>query len=195
MKAILKSTVVLLLLSMSVTAMAYAPDMSLTLGAEGKSLVFRMDAKDTEARIKLVNEDAVAIYSERVSNADYAKTFNLEGLSMGTYYFSVKNRKATMVFTFTINEDGIELAERKKENTRAIFRKRGKKVSVNLLNSDLGRVEIIIIDAQNNMVFKEISKNKLHVGKVLSFQSAARGAYTVMVNNGEDAYYQHVYVD
>lgn len=194
MKKFLKSTVVLAFLSVTMTSMASNPKMSLTSNNDSKSVVFQMDAQSMESKIKVIDENAQTIYSTSILNEKYAKTFNLKDLAVGTYYFTINNALTSVVYTLNVKSKEITIANKKENASKPVFRKKGDKVSINFYNANQQKVDIEIINSRGNIFFKESSKGELVIGKAFNFSKSIKDTYTIMVNDGEDTYYQNIVI-
>lgn len=194
MKKFLKSTAALTLLFATTTGMANDPKISLAQGIDVKSLILELDSQVRASDIKMINEDAQTIYAEHIDDANYTKKFNLKDLAVGTYYFSIENALTSVVYTLNVERKAVKISHKKENATKPVFRKIGKKVSINLFNADQQKVDIEIVDNRNNIVFKESTLGELIIGKAFNFEKAIKGAYTISVNDGEETYYQKIII-
>lgn len=76
----------------------------------------------------------------------------------------------------------------KKETTRPVFRKKGDKLYMNLLNLDLQKVNIKVVDSENRVVFNEVIEGELIIEKAFNFEQAFEDNYTVVVKDSEGTY-------
>ncbi len=194
MKNLLKSTVAIALLLSTATAMAVEPIMNLVIENDSKSLVFEIDSNDRESKIILTDDKSNTLYAENIVNMSYAKKFNFKNLEFGTYHFTAENRSKYIRYTLYVNSKGVKITKTEENTIQPIFRKDGKKVYVNLLNADKDKVNIEILDNRGGVFFKESSKGELVYGKTLNFEKALKGTYTIMVTDGEKAYYQNIVI-
>ncbi|SKB53638.1 hypothetical protein [Maribacter arcticus] len=192
MKKFLKSTAALALLFATTTGMATEPKISLAHGNDAKSFIVKLDSQAQDSKIKLIDDNEQTIYSENILDANYTKKFNFKNLAIGTYYFSVENALSSVVYTLTINDKNVSIANTNESTNKPIFRKTDNKVFVNLFNADQQKVDITIIDSEEMVVFKESAKDELIIGKIFNFKKALKGTYTIRVNDGEDTYYQNI---
>ncbi|WP_157943704.1 MULTISPECIES: hypothetical protein [Arenibacter] len=194
MKKFLKSIAVLSVMFITMTSMANNPKISLTSGIDSKSLIFEMDGQSMESKIRMTDENAKTIFSENILNANYAKKFNLKDLEIGTYYFTIENSFSSVVYTFVIDSNEIRIRNKEENTAKPIFRKTGDKIAINLFNGDQQKVDIEIVDSRNNTVFKESTKGELVIGKVINFENAINGNYTIIVKDGEETHYQNIFI-
>jgi hypothetical protein len=82
----------------------------------------------------------------------------------------------------------------KKETTRPVFRKKGEKIYMNLLNLDLEKVNIKVIDSENRVVFSEVIEGELLIQKAFNFERAFEDNYTVVVKDSEGTYREKLLV-
>ena len=76
----------------------------------------------------------------------------------------------------------------KKEITRPVFKKKGDKLYMNLLNLGLEKVNIKVVDSENRVVFSEVVKGELLIQKAFNFEKAFEDSYTVVVKDSEGTY-------
>ena len=82
----------------------------------------------------------------------------------------------------------------KKETTKPYFKKKGDKLYLNLLNLDLEKVNIKVIDSENRVVFSEVIKGELLIQKAFNFEKAFEDNYTVVVRDSEGTYKEKLVV-
>lgn len=75
-----------------------------------------------------------------------------------------------------------------KPGDKPVFRHEGNVVYLNLFNEDSSKVIIEVYDANMRLVFGEVDRGHLVVGKVLSFKKAFKGDYTILVADGGNTY-------
>ncbi len=194
MKTILKFTAVVAFMFITMTSRANELKFSLVADKDAKSLVFELESGSKESIVKLIDGHTNIIYQERISNEGYAKRFNLKDLEPGTYYFSVENPIKNVVYTLNVERTEVEIVKRKDNKAKVVFRKVGDKVYVNLLNQDLDKVDIKIVNGNNTAVYHESFNDSLTVGKVFNFEKAIADRYTIVVSDGHDSYYENIEV-
>lgn len=82
----------------------------------------------------------------------------------------------------------------KKETTRPVFKQKGDKLYMNLLNLDLEKVNIKVIDSNNRVVFSEVIEGELLIQKAFNFEKAFEDNYTVVVKDSEGTYKEKLLV-
>jgi len=194
MKNILKSTATLVLLFGATLAMANDPNISLTSVSDSKSLILKMDSDIRESEIKIFDSEGHTIFTESTKGVAYARTFNLNKLSVGTYSFTVENEKSSLDYTLDVSAKDVKIENKKLTTPQQIFRQIENMVSINFINTEQHPVRIQIFDSRNNMVLNELLKGELLVGKLFNFEKAMKGTYSMMVNDGDRNYYNSVIV-
>lgn len=194
MKKVLKSITVMTLMFITMTSMANNPKITLTSGIDSKSLVFEMDDQTMESKIRMTDKNAQTIYSENVLNANYSKKFNLKDLEVGTYNFIIENPFSSVVYTFVVDSKEIKIKNKEENTSKSIFRITGNKIFINLFNGDQQKVDIEIMNSSSDIVFQESTKGELLFGKVINFDKAIKGNYTIIVTNGKETYYQNIII-
>lgn len=195
MKNILKSTAVAALLFISLTSMAYQPGVRLVNGMEVKSLVFEMVSTSEESIVSIRDEKHNIIFYDNVTGTDYAKKFNLKNLETGTYFLEVENTSQFITYTLSIENNEVKIVNKEEKFTPVVFGKEGNIVHLNFENSDLGKVEIKIMNENNAKVFGESLASQKSIHKTFNFEKAVKGLYTISVKDGKKVYYQNVTVD
>jgi hypothetical protein len=192
MKKFLKSITVMTLMFITMTSMANNPKISLTSGIDSKSLIFEMDVLSMESKIRMTDQNAQTIYSENILNTNYSKKFNLKDLEIGTYNFIIENPISSLVYTIVIDSNEIKIKNKVEYTAKPIFRITGNKISINLFNGNQQKVDIEILNSSSDIVFQESTKGELLVGKVINFDKAIKGNYTIIIKNGKETYYQNI---
>ncbi len=77
---------------------------------------------------------------------------------------------------------------------KPIFRKKGDKVFLNMLNLQGDKIEIKVYDSNRRLLFKEIVSNELTVEKAFNFEKAYKDNYVVVVKDSESTYLERVSV-
>jgi|TARA_R110001583_G_scaffold194332_1_gene365008 hypothetical protein len=194
MKKFLKCSAVITVMFITMTSMANNPKINLTSGIDSKSLIFEMDAISMESKIRMTDQNAQIIYSENILNANYSKKFNLKDLEIGTYNFIIENPNSSLVYTFVIDSNEIKIKNKEEYTAKPIFRITGNKISINLFNGDQQKVDIEILNNSSDIVFQESTKGELIIGKVINFEKAIKGNYTIIVKNGKETFYHNIFI-
>lgn len=193
MKTILKISTVVGLLFTVAMGMAKEPKVNLISQGKVKNLEFLIDAPAKESFVKLTDNNGNIIFSEKVSSGTYAKKFNLSALDKGRYYFSSENAIKAYVFTLEIDDSELILLH-KKEIAKPVFRHKGDRLFLNLLNLDRNRVYIKVVDSYNRVVFKDTIEGERIVEKAFNFEQAYEDRYMIVVRNENEVYYEFVVV-
>ena len=77
---------------------------------------------------------------------------------------------------------------------KPIFRKKGEKVFLNMLNLQGDRIEIKVFDGDRRLLFKEIVEGDLTVEKAFNFENAFEDSYTVIVKDSDGVYTEKINV-
>ncbi|MDT0606914.1 hypothetical protein [Croceitalea rosinachiae] len=75
-----------------------------------------------------------------------------------------------------------------------VFKKKGQKLFVNLLNLDQEKVTIKVIDSEGRIVFKEVIEGDIVVEKAFNFEKAYEGNYTVVIIDNDKTFKEKVAV-
>ena len=76
---------------------------------------------------------------------------------------------------------------------KPIFRKKGDKVYLNMLNLQGDKVQIKVFDSNNRLLFKQ-TVEKETVEKAFNFERAYSDSYTVVVKDSEGTYSEKIFV-
>ncbi len=76
---------------------------------------------------------------------------------------------------------------------KRIFRKKGDKVYLNMLNLQGDNVQIKVFDSNKRLLFTEVVKKET-VEKAFNFENAYSDSYTVMVKDSEGTYSERILV-
>lgn len=192
MKNTMKITAIAALFLISLTSMAPVPSNHLVISKEGKSFFFSMKSQLNGSTIKITDNSANTIFYTDVYDGSYAKKFNLEQLAEGTYYFTVDNPQASVVYTLDLNDNKVEIIKKEEKASPSNFRIEGDKVFFALSNDDLKMVKIKITNSKNAEVFYESERVEGSIDKVFNFETAEKDSYTISIEDGKNTYYQHI---
>ena len=193
MKLNLKFTAMIALMFTTVVGMAREPKLSLITNGESKSLVVELDTQHDKTFLKIIDEDQNIIFSEKVSETSYTKKFDLNELESGSYYFEVDDALRTLVYPISVENKEVKILKRI-ENTKPVFRLKGDRLFLNLLNLEGKDVQIKVFDSNNHTLYKEVIENETVIAKAFNFESAYEDQYTVVVKEGKNIYYEDIVV-
>lgn len=194
MKSIIKSALVLVTLLAVATGMAKEPLLLITKKEDARTLIFRLDTPSKETAIRFFDNFGNTIYSEKTGEVNaYGKKFDLNNLAGGYYYLEVEDAFKELVYTIEVTKKDTRIVE-KKEKVKPIFRKKGNRLFLNLLNLKEADVEIKVMDSSNRVLFQEVIAGELVVEKAINFENAVNDSYIVVIRNGKDTYYESVVV-
>jgi len=194
MKLNLKFTAMIALMFTTVVGMAREPKLSLIANGESKSLVVELDTQHDKTFLKIIDEDQNIIFSEKVSETSYTKKFDLNELESGSYYFEVDDALRTLVYPISVENKEVKILKRI-ENTKPVFRLKGDRLFLNLLNLEGKDVQIKVFDSNSRTLYKEVIENETVITKAFNFESAYEDHYTVVVKEGKNIYYEDVVVN
>ncbi|WP_297692135.1 hypothetical protein [uncultured Eudoraea sp.] len=194
MKLNLKFTAMIALMFTTVVGMAREPKLSLIKNGESKSLVVELDTQHDKTFLKIIDEDQNIIFSEKVSETSYSKKFDLNELESGSYYFEVEDALRTLVYPISVENKEVKILKRI-ENTKPVFRIKGDRLFLNLLNLEGKDVQIKVFDSNNRTLYKEVIENETVITKAFNFESAYEDQYTVVVKEGKNIYYEDIVVN
>jgi len=196
MKSIIKVSTVIAILFSTAVGLAKEPMLLLTTNKEdARTLIFRLDTPTKETAIRFIDNLGNTIYSEKTGSLEaYGKRFDLNKLSNGYYFLEVEDTFKEIVYTIEVSEKDVKIKE-KDEKLKPIFRKKGNKLFLNLLNTKESDVHIKVMDSSNRILFSETIEGKLIVEKAINFENAVEDNYTVVVKNGKDTYYENILID
>ena len=75
-----------------------------------------------------------------------------------------------------------------------VFTKKGNKLFMNLLNLDLEKVTIKVVDSEGRIVYIETIKGELVIEKAFNFENAFENEYTVLVVDANETFKEVVEV-
>lgn len=196
MKTIFKISAMVAMMFTTVVSSAKETKHSLVAVKDAKSFVFRMDVVQPEGTtVKLVDMHEAIIYDESVSGEGmYRKKFDLAGLEGGIYYLKIEDFQKVIEYTLKVGDKEVAVIKVDEDN-KPIFKKKGDKVYVNLLNLNKKNVEIKVFDSNNRVVYSEEMSGKVLVEKAINFEQAVKDSYTVVVKHDNETYYEEVVVN
>ncbi|MGB5360152.1 DUF3244 domain-containing protein [Eudoraea sp.] len=194
MKTNLKFTAMIAFMFATVVGLAKEPKLSLMAEGQSKSLVVELDSKSNKTFLKIIDENQNIIFSEKITSTSYTKKFDLNELENGSYYLELDDSLRTLVYPIIVENKEVKILNRF-ENTKPVFRKKGSRLFLNLLNLDGEDVQIKVFDSENRTLFSEVIENERIVTKAFNFETAHEDRYTVVVKDGENTYYEDIAVN
>lgn len=194
MKTNLKFTAMIALVFTAAVGLAREPKLSLLSEGQSKSLIVELDSQHKKTYLKIIDENEHIIFSDNISEKSYMKKFDLTELENGSYYFKLDDPLRTLIYPIRVENRKVRILKRS-ENTKPVFRLKGDRLFLNLLNLDSDDVKIRVYDSNNRTLFKEVIENKSIVTKVFNFEKAGEDRYTVVVKDGENTYFEDVVVN
>ncbi len=194
MKSILKLSTVVAFIFSTTIGMAKEPLLFFANKEDARTLVFKLDTPTQETVIRFFDTAGNTIYSEKTGKgAAYGKKFDLKKLAGGLYYLEIEDSLKEIVYTIEVSKDDARIVE-KEEKVKPIFRKKGNKLFLNLLNLESSDVEIKVVDSSNRILFQEVIAGEQVVEKAINFEKAFEDSYTIVVRTGGNTYYESVLV-
>lgn len=181
MKNIAKISTVIAFMFATVAGLAKEPTLNVTKGKD-KSVVLTLAATSKGAKVKLADAESNIMYSQKISEGNFAKKYNLKNLDNGTYFLTVEENLKEYSYTIKISDDEVKLAK-VGEQVKPFFRKTSDMIYMNYLNLGKDDLSIKIYDLDNRVVFTEKISEKIIVEKAFNFKDAHDGVYTVVVDS------------
>ena len=102
--------------------------------------------------------------------------------------------ESNRINAFPYSDMEIEILE-SADKGKPIFKRKGDKVFLNLLNMQGKMVMVKVYDSNGRLLFKETFKDALTVEKVFNFEKAFQDRYTVIVKDSDGTYYENIFID
>jgi hypothetical protein len=195
MKTILKLSAIVAFMFTSAVGMANEEKLSIVADESAKSLVFKLEGQSGQTSVKIVDANQNIIFSESFKKeGDYNKKFDFKYLESGVYSLKMENDLKVIEYTLNVMDDTLKVVDRK-ESAKPVFRAKGDKVFLNLLNLGQKDVAIKVYDSSYRVVYSETLTDTLLVEKAFNFESAKKDSYTVVVKDNNNTYYKDIIVD
>ncbi|MDN3687226.1 hypothetical protein [Cyclobacterium jeungdonense] len=194
MKNLIKSTAIAFLFVVSLTSMTPVPTTNLVISDEGKNLFIQLNSQLRGTTVSITDNSENTLFFADVYNGTYAKKFNLQQLADGTYFFTVDNPEASLVYKLNLKDDKVEIIQKEQKASPSAFRIDGDMVFFTLEKKDLKKVDIKITNSNNAEVFSKSETVDGSIDKVFNFEKAVKDSYTITIEDGKTTYFQHVEV-
>ncbi len=194
MKTNLKFTAMIALMFTAAVGLAKEPKLSLITNGQSKSLIVELDSQHEKTYLKIIDENQNIVYSDKISETSYTTKFDLSELENGSYYFKLDDPLRTLIYPISVENKEVKILKRI-ENTKPVFRQKGAKLFLNLLNLDGKDVEIKVFDSDNRTLYSEVVENEIIITKAFNFETAFEDRYIVVVKVGENTYYEDIVVN
>ncbi|MGI9547667.1 MAG: hypothetical protein ACR2MM_10545 [Flavobacteriaceae bacterium] len=95
---------------------------------------------------------------------------------------------------FPYSDTELEILETA-DKGKPIFRRKGDKVFLNMLNLQSKKVMVKVYDSNGRLLFKETFNDDLTIEKVFNFEKAFEDRYTVIVKDSDNTYSENIFID
>ncbi len=202
MKSMLKTSAIrfamIFGLAMTVTVQALAgggaPRLTFKPVPSTKKVSMVLEGLATKATLQVRDAKGQVLMTERIKNVkSFERILSLENLDAGAYLIVLATPMQDILQPLEITENGLVINEAKQKAYFApAVRVNGKIVDINLLNSRISDVELMLFDSNGQPVYKENLQNIIKVQKRLNMTELPAGLYTLKVVTPYKAYYRDV---
>lgn len=195
MKTSIKCMAIVALMFITSISTAKEPVLYVVADEDSKSLVFELDTKSIETAIHFKDSEGNIIYSENIfKTMVYTKKFNLNTLKIGHYFLKIEDTFRKITYTIKVEKERLFIVDRK-ERSKPFFRRKDGKVYMNFLNLEKKKVVITVYDTNNRILFEETIMDQMLVKKIFNFKGAFSNSYTIVVQDDNDMYSEHIIVE
>lgn len=192
MKKIVRSIAIVALMIATASGMANEPKLRTEVAS--KNLVLELDAENNKTSVEFVDAQGNIIFSDSsAKHLAYIKKFNLETLPAGAYSLRIEDDFKKLAYTINVANENITIGK-KLESFKPVFRKKDDKIFINLLNLNSNEVGIKVLDSNERVVYKEKTSKEKIVQKAFNFEKAFVDTYTIVINDGNDIFYEDVLI-
>lgn len=191
-KNLMLSAIFALLTAATAFAANDVPSITITPSAFAKKFNLVIDNLAGTAKVQLRSANGDMLAEEYISQGgSFAKAFNLEQLPMGRYELAILTETRETIQPIVITSKGIEIdADKRREiYAPAIIVKDGY-IDLNLLNNQIGDIEVSIIDEAGNVLRTDNHKNIFKLERRYNTAQLAAGNYIVSVSTSGRTYYR-----
>ncbi len=195
MKKVLKFTATVAFMFVAAISMANEPELYLVPNEGAKSMIFKLDSPSEKTTLVLKDEQQEVIFSETLKKrVEYIKRFDLSLLDSGVYSMKVEDDLKVIRYEVVVTNESLSISD-KKESPKPVFRIKGNKMYLNLLNLDREKVFIKVYDGDARLIFSEKLTDQMIIEKAFNFEKAHIDNYRVTVEDSKSIYSKSIRID
>lgn len=169
------------------------PRIQIRESASAKKVSVELEKLNAPATITLEDAAGNLLIEEKVIGKSFAKTFNLSKLEEGNYSLVVNTGLIETVQPLTLTDAVLVLDATKRQEVYApVINVGDDYVDLSFLNKRLSNVFVVILDADEAVVYQENITNALKVEKRYNLSRLPKGDYSVKVIVGDGDFYKAV---
>ena len=186
MKNLFKKGIAALTLLISLNFWASGSDPVIkVLDKNEMEIEFILDIVNPNSQILVKDQSGVILYKEKINKNNYSKKFNFEELISGNYIMEIQNDISIEKFPFEVHANKVSFSKDEKTIMYKPFvRRRGTIVSVTKLAMNDENLEIKILDANSNVLYKELLEGRKDLGIRFDIGALPQGEYMLAMKTG-----------
>lgn len=179
-----------------VSANAIAFEDSLKIKNE-KSFDLVLTEVTKQTQITLTDKRNNVLYTNTIEGgSNFSKTFNLELLPEGDYFFEIEDEVRVKSIALEVNENNVSACSTAMdEHFKPMVNEKGNMVYVSQFSPSQDPLYVAIYNSKNELIHEETLKGKMDLGKKFDFSRTASGEYRFFLESNGNVYDYLVYVE
>lgn len=155
-----------------------------TIIVDGKLIDLTLDYSDGDLEVNVQDSFGFVLYKEKYTGGSLSRKFDLTLLPNGNYIFEINGQTKIKMIPFTVTANNVDF---KKENETIFFkpivRFKNDVAYISKLALKKEALHIKLYDPNFNLIYSEVLKNNLNLGRKLSFSKLEPGNYRVVLKS------------
>jgi len=155
-----------------------------------KKFYLSLENVSTQTSIQIIDQEGFVLIDEKIAASEqFTKIFNMEKLISGHYTLVIKSDYKETIQPIVVTSRELIMEEGNRlEFYPAIIAMEKQNVNVSLFNPTKSKVNFSIIDGEGEVVFRDVLKDQMVVGKRYNLKQLPTGTYTVLVDTSKEVY-------
>jgi hypothetical protein len=186
------AAIILLTVGIGLNAGTGAKEKSVKVSVENqKAVILQLNNLTNGTEISLKTEAGAVLFTDQVTEAAYAKVFNLKSLEEGNIYLEIESDEQLEILPIKVTDTSAYL-EKSAEIVieKAIIKVNGDMAKV-FFGQNAGGTKVTLFDAANDIVYRHTAEGGM---KTYDLSDLSAGTYRFQFKSGGKTFYKSVTV-
>lgn len=158
-------------------------------------LLLWIPADENALKVRLIDENQMELYAEKLYASDFRRTLDLSNLPSGVYHVEIDGKQRVLSQELIKSKQGLVL-----DNKAVVFKPKviafeenDKKVRLTFNNPTNIRSSVKVYDSKGNLITR-MKNDENYFNKVLDFSQLPQGEYSIAVQKAGRDYLEKVYI-
>lgn len=194
MKNLVKSSLLVITMFMITVVVAKNNDPNIKIKLiESKLVQLTMKGSIKMVEVSVKDKNCETIYHEKSDNFNLSKKYDLKNLPIGDYFMEIESLTKIKVVPFKVLSNSINLIEDDEVTYyKPIVKKEGTDLFISKLNLNNENLEIVLYDADSNILFTEKLEGNAILERKLNLMNLNSGHYNLVLRGSGKTFYETI---